>query len=68
MTNEQENNYLRAIRAIERLSVSLKGIAPGIPRLLEDMRISPEEHYFLLYGITLLLKVMTQATERAKQR
>lgn len=64
MIDKEESTRLQAIRAVERLSNNLQGLAPGIPRLLNDLQLTAEEHYFLLYGIALLSKALKRATER----
>ena len=64
MIDKEESTRLQAIRALERLANNLQGLAPGIPRLLEDLQLTAEEHYFLLYGIALVSKALKRATGR----
>lgn len=67
-SNKEESTYRAALRALEHLARNLGGLAPGIPRLLEDMQFSNEEQYLLLYGSALITKVVKQAVERQKDR
>ncbi len=67
MIDKEESTRLQAIRALERLANNLQGLSPGIPRLLEDLQLTAEEHYFLLYGIALISKAIKRRTERQGQ-
>ncbi len=66
--NKEESTYLAALRSLEHLAKNLGGLSPGIPRLLEEMQLSDEEHYLLLYGSALITKVVKQAVNRQKNR
>ena len=64
--DKEESAYLCAVRALEHLAKNLEGLAPGIPRLLNEMQLSVEEHYLLLYGSALITKVAKRAVDRQK--
>lgn len=66
MIDKEESAYLRAVRALEHLAKNLEGLAPGIPRLLNEMQLSDEEQFFLLYGSALITKVAKRAVDRQK--
>ena len=64
MVTKEESAHLQASRALEHIARNLAGLAPGIQQLLEDMQpLSMEEHFFLLYGITLVSKALKRKTE-----
>lgn len=63
---KEESTSLRAARALEHIANSLEGLGPGIPQLLKDLQLSNEELYFLLYGTTLITKVLKRVTARTE--